>query len=122
MQSIAKMKDELKRNFYVKELAEKYDVYEHLLFRELERALGQEQRTMRSGSPAVVASASRSLGSEKPAPGGSKTIPPEERDILKLILEGNADVIQFVLSNISLAQLSDERTKKLAQAILVLVQ
>jgi len=39
VRSIAKMKDELKRNFYVKEVAEKYEVYENLLYRELERSL-----------------------------------------------------------------------------------
>jgi hypothetical protein len=56
--------------------------------------------------------------SEKPAPAEAKTIPPEERDILKLILEGNPDIIRYVLSNISLLQLSDERARRLAQLVL----
>jgi DNA primase len=118
VQSIAKMKDELKRNFYVKEVAEKYDVYEHLLFHELERVLEQERRTARTEYPAVTKTVVRLSESEKPAPVVSKAMPPEERDILKLILEGNPEVIQYVLSNISLLQLSDERTKRLAQVVL----
>jgi transposase-like protein len=112
------MKDELKRNFYVKEVAEKYDVYENLLFRELERALEQEKHIGRSDNSPLTTTAVRSSKSEKPAPLEAKIIPPEERDILKLILEGNPDVIRFVLSNISLLQLSDERTRKLAQLVL----
>jgi len=118
VQTIAKMKDELKRNFYLKEVAEKYDVYENLLFRELERALELEKRTGRSDHFPPTPPSVHSSTSEIPAPLETKTIPPEERDILKLILEGNPEVIRFVLSNISLLQLSDERARRLAQLVL----
>lgn len=118
VQSIAKMKDELKRNFYVKEVAEKYDVYESLLFRELERIGAQEKRMPRTG--AVPSNGRRDLQAGK-VPSGSKErapIPPEERDIVKLLLEGNPEIIRFLLSNISLLQMNDERARKLAQSIL----
>jgi len=119
VQSIARMKDELKRNFYVKEVAEKYDVYDTLLFRELEHATMQEKRTIRSDSFRKTApDVTQPSEIEKPNPSVNKIIPPEERDILKLILEGNPDVIRYILSNISLLQLRDERTRKLAQFIL----
>jgi len=117
VQSIARMKDELKRNFYVKDVAEKYDVYESLLFRELEQTIAQEKRTTRSevftkSSPTYKPAAEKPAGSEK------KSNPPEERDILKLILDGNTDVIRYILSHISLLQFTDERMKRLAQYIL----
>jgi hypothetical protein len=48
----------------------------------------------------------------------AKVIPPEERDILKLILDGNPDVIRYVLSHISLLQISDESARRLAQFVL----
>jgi DNA primase len=118
VQSIAKMKDELKRNFYVKEVAEKYDVYESVIFHELEQAISQEKRALRSVSYPKSNVTTHQAGTEKPALPEKKIIPPEERDILKLILEGNPDVIRFVLSNISLLQLSDERARKLAQLVL----
>ncbi|MCX6120047.1 MAG: DNA primase [Ignavibacteriales bacterium] len=118
VQSIAKMKDELRRNFYVKEVAEKYDVYESVLFHELEQALSQGKRAQRSESYQKSNYAPRQAGAEKPAVPKTKIIPPEERDILKLILEGNPDVIRFILSNISLLQLSDDRARKLAQRVL----
>ena len=118
VQSIAKMKDELKRNFYVKEVAEKYDIYENLLFRELERASEQGKRTMRSDTTSISRTAVNSSRPEKQAPVIAKTIPPEERDILKLILDGNPDIIRYMLSNISLLQLTDERAKRLARLVL----
>ena len=118
VQSIAKMRDELRRNFYVKELAEKYDVYESVLFHELEQAVSQEKHTLRSDSYPKSNNTTHRTDAEKPTLSETKIIPPEERDILKLILEGNPDVIRFVLSNISLLQLSDERARRLAQLIL----
>jgi DNA primase len=118
VQSIAKMKDELKRNFYVKEVAEKYEVYESLLYRELERTLAQEKRTTRADSiPKSTFIQRQSEADRIPAP-EMKSIPPEEHDILKLILEGDSDVIRYLLSNISLVQFSDERMRRLAQFVL----
>lgn len=118
VQSIAKMKDELRRNFYVKEVAEKYDVYESVLFHELDQALAQGKRMQKSDSYPKPQNAARQTESSMPLFIEKKVIPPEERDIVKLILDGNSDVIRFVLSNISLLQLSDERARRLAQLIL----
>lgn len=118
VQSIAKMKDELKRNFYVKDVAEKYEVYESLLYRELERALVQEKRTTRADSIPKSTFIRRQSEADKPLAPEMKPIPPEEHDILKLILEGNSEVIRYLLSNISLVQFSDERMRKLAQFVL----
>ncbi len=55
---------------------------------------------------------------EKPFAPEMTPIPPEEHDILKLILEGNSEVIHYLLSNISLGQFSNERMQRLAQFIL----
>ena len=43
VQTIARMKDELKRNLYIQTLSEKYGIYESVLFRELEQLLQQER-------------------------------------------------------------------------------
>jgi DNA primase len=118
VQSIAKMKDELKRNFYVKDVAEKYEVYESLLYRELERALAQEKRTTREDSILKSTFVQRQSEADRPLALEMKPIPPEEHDILKLILEGNSEVIHYLLSNISLVQFSDERMRRLAQFVL----
>jgi len=118
VQSIAKMKDELKRNFYVKDVAEKYGIYESLLYRELERALAQEKHVTRTDSIPKSAFAKQSSNADQPLSPEKKSIPPEEHDILKLILEGNPEVIRYLLSNISLVQFSNERMRRLARFIL----
>jgi DNA primase len=118
VRSIAKMKDELKRNFYVKEVAEKYEVYENLLYRELERSLAQEKRTTRADSIPKSTFVQYQPKADRILVPEMKSIPPEEHDILKLILEGDSDVIRYLLSNISLVQFSDERMRRLAQFIL----
>ncbi len=118
VQSIAKMKDELKRNFYIKDVAEKYEVYESLLYRELERTLVQEKRITRADSIPKSTFVQRQSEANKPLAPELKPIPPEEHDILKLILEGDSDVIRYLLSNISLVQFSDERMRRLAQFVL----
>jgi len=89
-----------------------------VLFHELEQAMSREKRMQRSDSYLKSNVAPRQANAEKPVVLETKIIPPEERDILKLILEGNPDVIRFVLSNISLLQLSDERARRLAQLLL----
>jgi DNA primase len=116
VRTIAKVRDELKRNFYVKEVAEKYGVYETLLFRELENALNGEGRTFHPVRQTTAAE--RQRGTEKIAVPEAGVVPPEERDILKLIIEGNPDVIRFLLSNVSLLQLTNEPLRKLAQFVL----
>jgi DNA primase len=118
VQSIAKMKDELKRNFYVKDVAEKYEVYESLLYRELERALAQEKRTTRADSIPKSTFVQRQSEADRPLTLEMKPIPPEEHDILKLILEGDSEVIHYLLTNISLVQFSDEHMRRLAQFVL----
>lgn len=118
VQSISKMKDALKRNFYVKEVAEKYDVYESLLFRELEQAFVEEKRVAKTESLLSDGKRMRQAETTPPLLSAKKSIPPEERDIIKLFLEGNPEIIRFVLSNISLLQMSDEQARRLAQRIL----
>ena len=116
--TIAKMNDELQRNFYVKEVAEKYSIYESVLFHELDQAVSQEKRFQRADTYPKLNSSPRQTEVGVPVLPEMKMLPPEERDIVKLILEGNPDVIRYVLSNISLLQLSDERARKLAQRVL----
>jgi replicative DNA helicase len=93
-------------------------VYESLLFRELEQTIKQDKRAVRSTnfSDSTVVRQKAEVATQREQE--KKSIPPEERDILKLILEGNPDVIRYVLSNISLMQFSDERMRNLAQFVL----
>ncbi len=105
VQSIAKMKDELKRNFYIKEVATKYDIYESVLYRELEKWAGERSRGTSFGAPDPT----RLQGSEPGLlpethfrPPEKKRTPVAERDVLKLLLEQPAEMIEFIFSYITI--------------------
>ena len=122
VQSIGKMKDELKRNFYIKEVASKYDIYESVLYRELERWTADRSRGGLPGLTRVEkpllgrpsgeeANAATSLMAKKDMPVG-------ERDILKLLIEHQADMISFIFSHISISDLWDPQARKIVELLL----
>lgn len=120
VQSIAKIKDELKRNFFVKEVAEKYEIQESVLHRELDRWVSRERLPARpvgfkGERPPVPQSAQTSRET-----GGA--LPAAERDILKILLENQGDVAHFVASNLRLDDLTDSRIQRLAQMALKRIQ
>ncbi len=99
VETIAKMKDELKRNFYIKSVSEKYDIYESVLFRELEALIGrQKSRTLYERK----SDATSSGGAPVPARVvlSRQEIPPPERDLLKVMLEQGNDVAGTVLEQV----------------------
>jgi DNA primase len=112
VQTIAKMKDELRRNLYIQTLAEKYGIYESVLFRELENILKQEH-TIRP----PVTSERRPAAAEPPAAPEvallPDVVPTPERDLLKVMLEHGADVAQSVFSYVG----TDIFTHPLARAV-----
>ena len=122
VQSIAKMKDELKRNFYIKEVATKYDIYESILYRELEKWTGDRSRTGSFGAP-------RTDGSQRPGPGADpgsappvstekKRSPVAERDVLKLLLEHPTEMLEFIFSYITIADITDPQIRKIIEFLL----
>ncbi|MFN0158068.1 MAG: DNA primase [Bacteroidota bacterium] len=131
VETIAKMKDELKRNFYIKSVAEKYDIRENVLFRELEKMLGKAEsgkwragigmrssefgrRNSESGERNAESGIRRAESREENAESGdgragggasnqkTKTeLPIAQRDLLKLMLEHGNGMVNAVFSHIS---------------------
>jgi DNA primase len=121
VQSIAKMKDELKRNFYIKDVASKYDLYESVLYRELDRWREEGARTAPLASMSAGRQAALSIGgreAEGVGPGEATVIPAPERDILKLLLEHQADLISFVFSHITLSEISTPQVRNILELLL----
>lgn len=124
VQSIAKMPDELKRNFYIKEVSAKYDIYETVLYRELERWIEEGKRSSGGSSRFQTGLSDR----DAPPPGepegntapraASVGIRAAERDVLKLLLENQPGLINFIFTHITLADIEDEQAHKLAERIL----
>ena len=113
------MKDELKRNFYIKEVATKYDIYESVLHRELDRWTGDKSRQTYprqddARRPQQAPDASRN----GTAPAMKKEAPTVERDILKLLLENQADMIGFIFSYITIEDISDPQLRRIIEFLL----
>ncbi len=120
VQSIAKINDELKRSFFIKEISQKYDIYESVLHRELDRWVARERR---SPKPAVPGGG-RSPGPtpSKQSSGERQGIPAAERDVLKIILENHGDLVDFVFSSLKVNDLTDSRIQRLAHMALNRIQ
>ncbi|MBI4546858.1 MAG: DNA primase [Ignavibacteriae bacterium] len=124
VQSIAKMKDELKRNFYIKHVAEKYKLYESTLYRELEKFLGEQRRLKRErvevsrpvGIPVFqreIVDIPQSVVTE---------IPAVERDLIHAMVDGGKDVVQFVFQHVTTDDFTNPHSKTLAAHLLQKVE
>jgi DNA primase len=122
VQSIAKMKDELKRNFYIKEVATKYDIYESVLYRELEKWTGGRGRNESFGATRAEESqrpgSQADVGSSASVSSAQKRTFVAEKDLLKLLLEHPTEMIEFVFSHITLAEISDSQIRKVIEFLL----
>ena len=116
VQSVAKIPDELKRNLFIKDVAHKFDLYESVLYRELEkwapRPEPQRPPAGRGTSPPPQRDAI-------PAPDDSSaSLPAAESDILKLMLENSPELMDYVFSEITLSDFHHPRARRLAEVIL----
>lgn len=112
VQSIARINDELKRNFFVKAVADKYQIYESVLYRELDRWVPRDKPPVRGAfqDRRAVAGPSQSPS--------AASLPVAERDILKIVCENRTDLINEIFSAISIEDLTDVRVRKLVQIVL----
>ena len=116
VETIAKMKDELKRNFYIKSVSEKYDIYETVLFRELERLLGQQQSSREHRSdPAGSAREVVPVDIPQVRVG---PVPVSERDLLKVMIENGNEMVDYVFARIGPEMLEHPDAQRVVQEIL----
>ncbi len=116
VQSIAKMKDELKRNFYIKEVSQKYDIYETVLYRELDQWLPRKERSAYSRASQRVPVFDVPIAEVTP-PKPSE-ISAAERDLIKIMLEKGGEMVDFIFEHLGIEEFSDERARKIASIIL----
>jgi DNA primase len=100
VETIAKMKDELKRNFYIKSVSEKYGIYETVLFRELGKLLGQERTRIQNEKQRVQSSARQETAAQETRQPVAEEIPVPQRDLLRLMLEHRNEMVEYVFSHV----------------------
>ncbi len=117
VETIGKMRDELKRAFWMKRVSEKYGIYEPVLFRELEKIVGREKspsQRVTGTTPGKTGTRTRPLDTP---PVSEQPIPVMELDLIRAMLEKGGTMVRFVLANIDLETLTDERTKRVVRIL-----
>jgi len=125
VQTIAKVGDELKRNFYIRHVAEKYKLYEAMLQRELEKNLGDEFRRKRGQSEGDPAVRRRSPGGEGGVEEPVKTVaemPVAERDLIHAMLDGGSEIVKMVFDNLTIEDFTHPQARSLASFLLKCVE
>lgn len=127
VQSIARISDELKRSFFIKDVAERYGLYESVLWKELEKSGHKGGRSeLSSVDPLDGLAAGRRPSTETPQSdsGGpppalsDRPIPSAERAVLKLFLELHREAIEYLMSNLHEDDVTDPRVNALIQRVL----
>lgn len=118
VETVSRMRDELKRTFSIKRLAEQYDIYESVLFREMENILGKQQPPVRSAERPVpqAAEAGKPAATPQAEPRGG--IPPAERDLLKLMLEHGSAMVRYVIGQVEPALFTSSTARSILDALL----
>ncbi|MBM2841551.1 MAG: primase [Bacteroidetes bacterium] len=118
VETIAKMKDELKRTFYIKSVSEKYRIYESVLYGELDRILGRERTRAQFTQRKETAPALDETKTEQVYVPPAKELLSVERDLLKLMLEHGNEMVGFVFSHIERESFTHPLAQRLVQIIL----
>jgi DNA primase len=118
---LAKIPDELKRNFYIKSLAERYRIYETVLHRELESITRKEKKRQQSIPVPSVLTDNTRKESEPHAQSETADAPAAmhiaEHDLLRSLLEPDREVIEYILLHIEGSELKHPEARKLFDAL-----
>lgn len=114
--TIAKMKDELKRSFYIKHLAATYGLYESVLYRELETLVGKS--TKRIHAEYAAQTQPRADGATPQQPPRQTELPAAERDLLRVMLEQGSAMVHYVIDNVGEDAFTDPRSTALLQHLM----
>lgn len=117
VETIARMKDELKRTFYIKSVSEKYGIYESVLYRELERILGHERSRDQYAHRAATTPALDETRAEQAGVPSTIELPSVERDLLKLMLEHGNKMVGYVFSSVNRDQFKHPFARHLIELI-----
>lgn len=117
VQSIAKIPDQLKRSFFIKAVAEKYELYESTLYAEMEKST---RRVPQKFVQTVVAEEPQEERETKQRKAAAEEMPTEERDLLTAVLEDPKEMVPFVFRSLQPSDLTHPASRRIAEAVLLL--
>lgn len=113
VKNAALVSDELKRSIIIKTIAKKFNLREKLIESELEKVLNVTQNI-----PAEKQFIKKEIGiTDKKAPMPNEKANPVERDMIKLLFEGNSEITGWVFDTIKPEEFSTEITRKIADVV-----
>jgi len=115
--TVARMPDALKRDFYLKHIAAKFDLRESTLQAELSKVLGKGDPApgRRFSSPVPTPGAGDRQPRGGAAPAGP--VPPDERDLFAAVLRGGEEVARLAAGHLSPDDFSHPVTRALAALV-----
>ena len=108
---IAKMDDPIRREFYIRDISQKYGIYEHLLYQELDRELRATKRERAAPRPAEL------IPQPEELPPETGEVPKEERDFCTLLLQAPSELQSEVLHGIRSTQFRAPQMQKLLHVL-----
>jgi DNA primase len=115
VQSIAKIPDQLKRTFFIKDVAEKYNLYESTLYGELEKSTRRVPQKFIQMVKTEVPEEERTTNDRKVV---VEEIPIEEKEILSAVLEDPKEMVPFVFGNLRPEDFSHPTSQKITGLML----
>lgn len=116
---IALVDDELKRSLLIRNIAKKFNLREKLLETELDKALDFQKKQNRLQSQRIM---NQDVIQQKTlAPLETKKVTPNfyntEREVIKLLFEGNEDIIAFITNNLTAEDLLVDLNKNIFEKV-----
>ncbi len=110
VESISKIPDELKRSVFIREVSSKYKIPENVLAYELETILLRNKNAQIKKENVEKENVS-SISSR------IKSIPPEEKDFAKILIEADENILKFVFKYVKPDDLTSDFVKTIYQTV-----
>jgi len=110
VESISKIPDELKRTVFIREVSSKYKIPENVLAYELEKILLKNKNAQvkkESQGKEIANSISVKM----------RAIPPEEKDLAKILIEADENVLRFVFKYVNPKDLTSDFVRTIYQTV-----
>ncbi|HTX20223.1 MAG TPA: DNA primase [Bacteroidota bacterium] len=114
VQTIARIKDPLRQTFFIKDVAEKYKLYESALYAELEKYTKKvPERFLNAPTHGGAEPVRDSRAAEVP-----RDIPPEEKELISIALDDPREMVPFIFSHVQPEQFLHPKAAELVRLII----
>jgi DNA primase len=110
IQLIAKLKDEIKRDFYIKDIAQRFSIYESVIRQELDKILKLNQR-------GLTREVKRYTVESETEPLERVDIPKNETKLIQLLIDSDNETKKYLMDNLEIDYITDKEVIKIVNYI-----